>query len=539
GHGGPGEALLSTGLDAIPDSSPLIGVKLERLTADGDLEAMEAYAASLLDAGPVAAENLESALFRMNRAGIPDGHPLIRKACARLAEEIDGDAEAATYAALGLDHYAALERPGAATPDDKRGPDIIAAEALPPDPFAQAFALIDGSDCRYTPDDRLLLFGNSLACGGMERVLAQTYRHFAAGRTFEHVDLALFNYAEGQPSSHHRDEAGVRREDIELIEARSPAGSLALSLPYSLAGRAQRLDDYIREKRPSVIHAWNDITGVLAALCGLAAGCPRIVIHFHHTSVMPLSARTAHPASFPSIYRRLIKQPGISTIFCAEMAARDYANWWSLPFSDAFRTIRNGFDWPDMPDKAAARALLGLPEAATIVGTVTRFDPVKQMDRWAEAAIAYAQRDPDAHFLLVGDGPERADIEAAFAAAGLANRSHFAGRIEQTEDYYAAMDAFWMTSLSEGLPTVCIEAAAAGVPVIAFDVGGVRETVVDGETGHVVAPNDVNAMVSQTQALLADDQARAKLGAAGAAFARAEFSFDRYIAELTKVYEGQ
>lgn len=539
GNNGLGETLLSTGLEEIPDSSPLIGLKLERLTADGDLAALEAYAANLLVGASVAADNLESVLFRMSRAGIPDGHPLILKACSRIAETGGDDAKAAIYAALGLNHYTALERRGAAASGDERTPDIIAAEALPAEPFAKAFDLIDGSDSRYTPEDRLLLFGNSLACGGMERVLAQTYRHFAAGRVFEHVDLALLNYAEGQPNSHYRDEAGVRREDIELIEARSPTSPLARSLPYSLAGRAQRLEDYIRETRPKVIHAWNDITGVLAAICGLAAGCPRIVIHFHHASVMPLSARTAHPASFPSIYRRLTKWPEISTIFCAEMAARDYANWWSLPFSGAFRTIRNGFDWPDMPDKAAARASLGLPDNATIIGTVTRFDPVKQMGRWAEAAIAYARRDPEAHFLLVGDGPERADIEAVFATTGLADRSHFAGRVEQTQDYYAAMDVFWMTSLSEGLPTVCIEAAAAGVPVIAFDVGGVRETVVDGETGYVVAANDVDAMVAQTQALLGDEDGRAKLGAAGVAFARAEFSFDRYIAELTKVYDGE
>lgn len=525
-----GSLLLETGLQAIPDAAPLIGVKLEQLSAAGDEQALEAFAAEILDRASANPDNVEAALWRLSRAGMADGHPLIRRACSLLVDA--GEADRA-YAALGLISFA--ERSDPARPPKS---DWSEAAAFPAEPFAPMLDHISRTRETYDAQNRLLLLGNSLACGGMERVLAQTYRHLKTKGDFEAVDLALLSYVDGEPSSHYRDEAGVSAGDVALIEAVSPQSDLARALPYSLAGRAQALESHFRETRPRIIHAWNDITGVLAMACGLAAGCPRIVVHFHHGSAMPLAGGTAHPACFPSLFRAFMKREEFQPVFCAEMAARDYARWWSLPFSDAFTVIRNGFDWPEMPDKAAAREKLGLPPDAPIIGTVTRFDPVKQMNLWASAAISCARQDGDAHFLLVGDGPERPEVERRFAEAGLADRVHFAGRVEQTADYYAAMDIFWMTSASEGLPTVCIEAAAAGVPVVAFDVGGVKETVVHGETGMLVGADDVDAMVSETAALIGDSERMARFSLAGADFARTEFSFERYIGELIGLYDA-
>lgn len=532
------ETMLATALDALPEALPLLALKLDRMAAQGRSDDVEALAVKLIGQS----EDLTaSALSGLVRAGFGDLHPLVLQACDELvADPSDGTARADAmrriYAALGLPNYAKMaSRDGAS--DLEHPIHTLAEAARPADPFGAAFDVIEGDrGGAYEPQDRLLLLGNSLGCGGMERVLAQTYRHYAASGAFAVVDLALLSFAEGEPTAHYREEAGIDAADIVLIDPISPESAVAKALPPGVGRRAERLYQHIRATRPRVIHAWNDITGIIAAFAGLAAGCPKIVIHFHHSPAMPLANKTDHPAYMPAVYRRFLKRPEIRTIFCAEMAARGYARWWSLPFDERFRVLRNGFVWSAPPPTSEARERLGLPIDVPIVGTVTRFDPVKQMGRWAEAAIAFAKYSSSTHFLLVGDGPERAEVTAAFEAAGLAGRTHFAGRQEHTEDYYAAMDVLWMTSSSEGLPTVCIEAAAAGVPVVSFDVGGVSETMVDGETGLLVPPDDVDALVAGSAELFADPARLADYGEAGRRFARSEFSQSAYVDALTKVY---
>ncbi|MBC7985635.1 MAG: glycosyltransferase [Sphingomonadaceae bacterium] len=391
---------------------------------------------------------------------------------------------------------------------------------------------------RYAPENRLLMVGNSLGGGGMERVMSETYRHFAAADAFDHVDLALIDWADQGPRAFYRELAGVSRDDVLRLREGGEARHPCALLPNSWRALVQRLHDHIAETRPRAIHAWNDLTGLFAAFAGLLAGCPRIIAHFHHLPVVPQSGRTRDIASYPDCYRLLRARPELRFLFCSQAAARGYADWWSIARDARLEVLYNGLTPLEAdPERGKqVRVRHGIPPEAPVIGSVFRFDPVKQPLLWADAAAALAARAPDPHFLLVGDGPLRAETEARFAQAGLADRAHFAGQTPDVADHLAAMHLFWLTSRTEGLPTAIIEAQMAGVPVLAFDVGGVSETMADGVTGRLIAADDMPGLIEATVSSLAAPRWRSDASREATAFARERFSRDRFFDALDRVY---
>ncbi|WP_298020565.1 glycosyltransferase [uncultured Parasphingopyxis sp.] len=536
--------LLDAAQSAAPESHVLAGRRFRRLGTERGLGAVRAYAEKILQ-GDASAEMLLHVVAALGKAGIDPADSLAIRAGEAFeqatAEHPDErQLRDRLYAKMGYDalrRWRAIER---SAPD--RSLRAIVSEAGWDDPLGQAFdrlaVRIESEEPSYEPTDRLLLVGNSLACGGMERVLAKTYRHYAEGSEFEAVDLALLQFDEAGSTGFYADMAGVKAADVLLLDRNYPAGDKVHALPANLAGRTQQLIDHIERTRLRVIHAWNDQVGVLAAFAGLVAGCPKVIVHFHHTPVVPLSSLTGYADSFPAVYRTLLRQPAFQPLFCADAAAKAYAQWWNVQADRRLRTLYNGFDWPQGRPKAAAKAALGIGEDVPVIGTVMRFHDVKQPLLWAEAAIALAAPLPGARFLMVGDGPLQAETAARFAEAGIGDALTMPGQVENVGDYYAAMDVFWLTSKSEGLPNVCVEAQFFGVPVIAFDVGGMGETFVDGETGALVPPGDIEALATRTAEWLANGAEAGQMAQAARAFAERTFSAERYFTELTDIYRA-
>jgi glycosyltransferase involved in cell wall biosynthesis len=153
----------------------------------------------------------------------------------------------------------------------------------------------------------------------------------------------------------------------------------------------------------------------------------------------------------------------------------------------------------------------------------------------------FLQRKPDAHFLVVGDGPEREEIRNTCAAAGVADRLHLsAGKLEGQDlaDAYAAMDVYAFASQSETQGIVLAEAMAAGAPVVAVDASGVRDIVRDGVNGRLLPGEDeqtfADALACLKQLSPAD---RARLQA-GIDETAAEFSTERSIERLEQLYQN-
>jgi len=147
-------------------------------------------------------------------------------------------------------------------------------------------------------------------------------------------------------------------------------------------------------------------------------------------------------------------------------------------------------------DGARFRREHEIPADAYVVGHVGRLAPEKNLPVLARAVAAMLRRHDDAHFLLVGEGPSREEIERVFAEDDLSDRLHLVGRKtdQPLVDAYHAMDLFAFASYSETQGMVLTEAMAADVPVVAFDAPGVREVIRDGQNGRLVTDEGIAAL---------------------------------------------
>lgn len=164
----------------------------------------------------------------------------------------------------------------------------------------------------------------------------------------------------------------------------------------------------------------------------------------------------------------------------------------------------------------------GRPVELLFVG---RLDQVKGVLVLFDAVAGLVAEGRDVRLTLVGDGPQRADLERRTKELGLGARVEFAGYRSQAEvqEHLAAADVFVLPSFAEGVPVSLMEAMARATPVVATNVGGVTELVRDGVNGLVVAPGDVDALAAAIARLESDASLRAAMGADGERTVRAEF----------------
>lgn len=198
--------------------------------------------------------------------------------------------------------------------------------------------------------------------------------------------------------------------------------------------------------------------------------------------VFPLTFAATTGVS-PEICRRLSSRPG------ARLRHRSVAYIPNAMDFDRFAHVA--------VDRDALRTSLGIPTDAPVVGSVGRLTAQKGYDQLMAAMAALLPSLPEARLLLVGDGELRPALEALVKSLGIGDRVVFAGARPDVERVLRAMDVFVSSSLWEGLPTVMMEAMAAGVPVVATDIRGNSDLVHHGETGWLAPPAQPEAMASQ------------------------------------------
>lgn len=167
-----------------------------------------------------------------------------------------------------------------------------------------------------------------------------------------------------------------------------------------------------------------------------------------------------------------------------------------------------------------------------VVVAAGRLSPEKGFSVLIEAAA----RVPDAGFVLFGEGPERAALEARVAALGIGERFRLPGFTRDLDKLLPWADVLAQSSFTEGLPNVVLEASAAGVPVVATAVGGTPEAVADGETGYLVPAGDAGALAARVARLLGDEALRRRMGERGRVRMRESFSFEGQAAAYVRLF---
>ncbi len=196
-------------------------------------------------------------------------------------------------------------------------------------------------------------------------------------------------------------------------------------------------------------------------------------------------------------------------------------------------TIRNGVAVMEGGGRREEAA-----SSAPLIGMVSNLNrSIKGIEYFLHAVPKILEAVPTARFLILGGGRLRPRYEALAQQLGVAEAIEFAGHQQDIGRFYRAMDVSVLTSLSEGLSITLLESMAYGLPVVVTDVGGNPEVVVEGETGFVVPPKDVDAFVERVVTLLKDEDLRKRFGSAARARATSEFSMARVNDRYLKLYE--
>ena len=266
-----------------------------------------------------------------------------------------------------------------------------------------------------------------------------------------------------------------------------------------------KLVAYLRRERFTVVHTNSSKAGILGRIAARLAGTPVIVHTVHgwsfHDYMSPLGR---------GIYILLERLTAPLTDALVAVTRQDIQKGLAhhIGRPEQYSLIRSAislreFD-PVLFDRDAVRRELGIDPQAVVIGNIGRFSAQKNPLDWVRVADLLAQRHPQVHFLLVGDGPLRPQVESLIAELGLQQRFTLAGLRRDPARMFSAIDIFLLTSLWEGLPRVLPQALAMGVPVVANQADGALEAIQPGETGFLCPPGDLQQMAGYCSRLIDD-----------------------------------
>lgn len=312
----------------------------------------------------------------------------------------------------------------------------------------------------------------------------------------------------------------------------------ALGVPLHVVGRppgfspgvSRRIAAVARDTGASVLHCHHYspyVYGRLAALMTPGLGA----VYTEHGR---LSDR---PPSFKRSLVNRVLMAGAGDLYAVSHDLRGHLLREGVP--PRMQVIWNGIDPEAVPDasaRAAGRAALEASPEDCLVGSVARLDPVKALPTLVEALAIAARTNSRLRLVIVGEGPERASVEAAIQRHGVAERVRLLGHRDDVRTLLPGLDAFANASTSEGISLTLLEAMAAELPIVATAVGGTPEVVADGETGRLVPSRDVAALAAALVEMAADPARAQAWGRAGRQRLLAHFTIDEMVRRYEAVY---
>lgn len=266
------------------------------------------------------------------------------------------------------------------------------------------------------------------------------------------------------------------------------------------------------DKAPAIIHTHSSKAGILgrAAAPRRAAKVVHTVHGWGHTPRDPWLRR--------QLFIRLERLASMRTdaLIAVSADVREEGCRLGIAHPDDYWVIPEYVDFAPRTDdfvaaRLRARRALGLNQSEPILGWVGRFVPQKDPHTLIAALHAALVARSNLRAVLVGDGPQRADVEQRIGELGLSDRVSFTGLRNDARDLLPAFDVVIHVSLWEGQPRVVQEAIAEGVPVVTTRVSGVSDLVVDGRTGYLVEPGDFRSIAERALSILDSPSLRAPL----------------------------
>lgn len=333
--------------------------------------------------------------------------------------------------------------------------------------------------------------------------------------------------------------AGELQKRIDALGvARIEIGGKDVSFSFPLFAELARV---IRRVDPDLVHTHSCLS---ARIASRLLGIP-VVYTKHNVSSIPPAETTGEGAgpwggAAGRLFRKTVARLFSNAVIAVSEVVREDLIKSGVPASMVV-TIPNGVDLAAFPAPARRFAGPGMKDgvgdARVTVGTAARLHPQKALDVMIDAARIIVDAAPKTRFLIAGTGPSESDLRRKIQELQLGSHVEMAGFVEDVPAFLSQLDIYILSSRYEGLPFAVLEAMAAGLPVVATNVGGVPEAVVDGVTGILVPPGDSRLLAEGILRLIRDPQMAARMGMAGRARVEEMFSAEVMAKKTVEVYE--
>lgn len=323
----------------------------------------------------------------------------------------------------------------------------------------------------------------------------------------------------------------LETQDPELQAIRLPGLGRAIQ-PVDDAAVLGKMMREIRRFRPHIVHTHTAKAGAIGRVAVKLSGSRAKVVHTYHGHLLHGYFNQSTTRAVIQI-ERILSQLSTRLVTVGE-STRDDLLAAGIGRPNKYTVIPPGLRIGELPTKQHARHVLGLPDSGPILSFIGRVTAIKRPDRFLEIASRVGRIRPDAHFVLVGDGELLPEMRREAQRTG--SSCHFLGMQSDIETCLAASDAVILTSDNEGTPISLIEAGMAGLPVVASDVGSVREVVDDGVTGWLAEP-EVEALSSAVLELLQESTEAKRRGDNAREFTQTKFGYSRFIQDYKQLYE--
>jgi glycosyltransferase involved in cell wall biosynthesis len=306
--------------------------------------------------------------------------------------------------------------------------------------------------------------------------------------------------------------------------------------PFAMLPALMRLVDIIREYQPDIVHTHNTRAGFLGRIAARIAG-------------VPVTVHTMHEYPFRGYYNRLstllfiyMERIGAyysdSIITLSESLRKALVDTYGITRKSRITVLPIGFDLDIFAQTKRKRGIFReewlIAADAPLIGIIGRLLPVKNHALFLEAARQIHQALPDARFAIVGDGEERANLEALARQLGLSDAVIFTGWQQQMERIYSDLDVLVNSSWNEGTPVPIIEALAAACPVVGTAVGGIPDLLDRGTLGKLVPSGDADAL---SKAIMETLQSPPDMQQAQKTMLK-RYSIERLAQDLDSLYRG-
>ena len=395
--------------------------------------------------------------------------------------------------------------------------------------------------------NRVIHVTNSIRIGGAERQVI-----YSLQKQNTENELALFNLSRNTYENSFIEKVekiGIKIHDyseerkvllpdrVEKMLDLIPTGP---GLNPWMKRQIRSLVGIFRERKPQVVHLWQDGTNIIGGVAALLAGVPKVVL-----SARSIPPYTIKDSTFPEkgisyfvhnrytriLYNSLLKHSNFHITFNSERCSDYYLDWMGVGgVFDRFSVIHNAVQLDGTKNRS--EDLEGM-----VIGGVFRLKEVKQPILWLEVAEYVSNRyDGDLTFVILGDGPMWRNCIEWINERNMADKINMLGFSSDVSDRLESFDLLLQTSLVEGLPNTLIEAQLTGTPVVTTDAGGSRETIIDGLTGHVVNSFEPEIIGDCVLKVLRDDPWRREASVRSEFWAKSNFSIEKMLASLDEIY---